>query len=288
MVGGRTVSLVNRNTFPVDFSRNTTSMRYIHVFVLTVAIFANNHLAAQYRQHEVLPDSLSVINRIQDQTVLKRNAIKRVVAFPLFLTAAGVYSMSDNDIINKFSVQEERNEWMPAFRHNADDYLQFAPIAMVYGLNIAGVKGKNNFANRTAILLKTELLVGALTYSLKKITAVPRPDTGQPTSFPSGHTAQAFAAATFMAKEYGDQSIWYSIGAYSVASGVGFMRMMNNRHWVSDLLVGAGIGILSTNLVYLTHQHKWGKRKRKISGIIVAPTYSQKSFGLFFTMPIKG
>ena len=263
-------------------------MRYIYYVFLTItAVFSNDRLAAQYRQHVALADRLSTVNKTQDETFQKRNAIKRLVAVPLFLTAAGLYSMSDNDIINKFSVQEERNEWMPAFRYNADDYLQFAPIAMVYGLNVAGVKGKNNFANRTAILLKTELLVVALTYSLKKITAVPRPDTGQPTSFPSGHTAQAFAAATFMAKEYGDQSIWYSIGAYSVATGVGVMRMMNNRHWVSDVLVGAGIGILSTNLVYLTHQHKWGKQKRKSSGIIVAPTYSQKSFGVFFAMPIK-
>lgn len=264
-------------------------MRYSYfVFVAIVAIFSNVRLAAQYRQHEVLPDSLSIVKRTQGQTVLNRNAIKRVVAVPLFLTAAGLYSMSDNDIINKFSVQEERNEWMPAFRHNADDYLQFSPIVIVYGLNIAGVKGKNDFANRTAILLKTELLVGALTYSLKKATAVPRPDTGQPTSFPSGHTAQAFAVATFMAKEYGDQSIWYSIGAYSVATGVGVMRMMNNRHWVSDVLVGAGIGILSTNLVYLTHQHKWGKQKRRASGMIVAPTYSGRSFGVFLSMSIKG
>lgn len=236
-------------------------MRYIYyVFLTLAAVFSNTQLAAQYRKHEVLPDSFSLVNRTQDQTFLKRNAVKRLVAVPLFLTAAGLYSMSDNDVISKFGVQEERNEWMPAFRHNADDYLQFAPIAMVYGLNIAGVKGRNDFANRTAILLKTELLVGALTYSLKRITAVPRPDTGQPTSFPSGHTAQAFAAATFMAKEYGDQSIWYNIGAYTIATGVGAMRMMNNRHWVSDVLVGAGIGILSTNLVYLTHQHRWGNK----------------------------
>jgi membrane-associated phospholipid phosphatase len=169
-------------------------------------------------------------------------------------------------------VHEERQEWMPKFHHRADDYLQYAPIVAVYGLNALGIKGKNDFGNRTALLVKSELLVGVLTYSLKRITAVPRPDTGQPTSFPSGHTAQAFAAATFMAKEYGNKSIWYSIGAYTVATGIGAMRVMNNRHWVSDVLVGAGIGVFSTNIVYLTHQYKWGNKKRAGQTMIV-PSY---------------
>ncbi|MBA4055894.1 MAG: phospholipid phosphatase, partial [Marivirga sp.] len=192
---------------------------------------------------------------------IKSKGLQKAVAIPLLLIAAGVYSSTDNDLINKLEMQEERNEWAPRFHHRADDYLQYAPIAAVYALNAIGIKGKNDFGNRTALLIKAELLVGVLTYSLKKITAVPRPDTGQPTSFPSGHTAQAFAAATFMAKEYGHKSIWYSIGAYTIATGIGTMRVMNNRHWVSDVLVGAGIGILSTNIVYLTHQYKWGNKK---------------------------
>lgn len=177
--------------------------------------------------------------------------------------------MTDNDIINKYDVQEERNEWMPKYRTHVDDYLQYTPIVAVYGLNALGIKGKNNFGNRTALLVKSELLVGVLTYSLKRITAVPRPDTGQPTSFPSGHTAQAFAAATFMVKEYGHKSIWYSISAYTVAASVGTLRVLNNRHWVSDVLVGAGIGILSTNLVYLTHQYRWGKKGSRGQTLIV-------------------
>jgi membrane-associated phospholipid phosphatase len=203
----------------------------------------------------------------------KSRGFQKAIAVPLLLTAAGLFSLTDNDILNKHDVQEERNEWIPNYHNNTDDYLQYAPIAAVYGLNAFGIKGKNSFGNRTALLIKSELLVGALTYSLKKITAVPRPDTGQPTSFPSGHTAQAFAAATFMAKEYGNKSIWYSIGAYTVATSIAAMRVMNNRHWMSDVLVGAGIGIFSTNIVYLTHQYKWDKKKRAGQTLIV-PSYN--------------
>jgi len=202
---------------------------------------------------------------------LKSVAFRRAVIAPALLMAAGVSTLdADND--DNYEIQEERNRHIPNFRHRADDYLQHAPIVIVYGLNWLGVKGKNDFANRTAILIKFEVMVGMLTFSLKRITAVPRPDTKELTSFPSGHTAQAFAAATFMAKEYGHKSIWYSIGAYTVATGVGAMRVMNNRHWVSDVLVGAGIGILSTNLVYLTHQYRWGK-KNKVGQTTVMPSY---------------
>lgn len=207
---------------------------------------------------------------------LKSKGLHKAVAVPILLTAAGLYSLTDNDLLNKLEVQEERNEWAPGFHHRADDYLQYAPIVAVYGLNALGIKGKNNSVNRTTLLFKSELLVGALTYSLKKATAVPRPDTGQQTSFPSGHTAQAFAAATFMAKEYGHMGIWYSIGAYTIATGIGTMRVMNDRHWISDVLVGAGIGIFSTNLVYLTHQYTWAKKKSSGQTLVV-PSYDGRT-----------
>jgi hypothetical protein len=243
---------------------------------MLVALFLSNcsTLLAQFNQPDKERETLSFQKDLYAKpSFIKSKGFQKAIAVPLLFTAAGLYSLTDNDIINKYDVQEERNEWIPKFHHHADDYLQYAPIAAVYGLNALGVKGKNNSGNRTALLIKSELLVGVLTYSLKRVTAVPRPDSGQPTSFPSGHTAQAFAAATFMAKEYGHKSIWYSIGAYSVATGIGAMRVMNNRHWVSDVLVGAGIGILSTNLVYLTHQYKWGMKK-KFRQTLIIPSYS--------------
>jgi len=197
---------------------------------------------------------------------------QRTLAAPLILTSIGLYSTTDNDFFSREEIKEERDESIPQFHTDVDDYLQFAPIVAVYGLNAMGIKGRTDFANRTVIMIKAEIIMFAITLPLKKLTAVPRPDTGQPNSFPSGHTAQAFAAATFMSKEYGHKSIWYSIGAYSVASSVGIMRIMNNRHWISDVLVGAGIGIFSTNLAYLTHQYKWGK-KRIMKSTLVIPSY---------------
>ncbi len=249
-------------------------MKYLNFSLLIILLLIGNlSVIAQFNNKRNPEKSLSFQSATPIKpSLLKSRSFQKAIAVPLLLTAAGLYSLTDNDLLNKYDLHEERQEWMPKFHHHADDYLQYAPIVAVYGLNALGIKGKNDFGNRTALLIKSELLVGVLTYSLKKITAVPRPDTGQPTSFPSGHTAQAFAAATFMAKEYGHKSIWYSIGAYTVATGIGTMRMMNNRHWVSDVLVGAGIGIFSTNIVYLTHQYKWGKKKSSGQTLIV-PSY---------------
>ncbi len=86
--------------------------------------------------------------------------------------------------------------------------------------------------------------------SLKYSCRVMRPDGSSRNSFPSGHTATAFMTATMLHKEYGHLSPWYSIGGYTVATLTGVTRQLNNRHWMSDIMVGAGIGILATELGY--------------------------------------
>lgn len=211
----------------------------------------------------------------------------RVFLAPAVLGAAGLYSATHNEIFSKYEIEEEWDEADPHFRTHADDYLQYAPIAAVYALNAFGLKGEHDFANRTALLVKSELFMLAMVYPLKKLTAVPRPDTGAPTSFPSGHTAQAFAAATFLHKEFGKKNPLFSVLAYGTAAAVGTLRVMNGRHWASDVLVGAGIGILSTNLAYMTHQNQWGKKHKHLAGVTATPTYGQKSFGLYLSMPVR-
>ena len=151
------------------------------------------------------------------------------------------------------------NDWVRNNFHyqgSLDDYLRYAPLATVYGLNAVGIKGKNNFGNLTAISLKSFILNDLIVYSLKKAVNEERPSGGTH-SFPSGHTSVVFAFAQVMHHEYGEQSIWYSVGAYSCAATVGLMRIAKGAHWASDVLAGAGIGMLSTELVYLTHQYKW-------------------------------
>lgn len=252
-----------------------TRMKSLLLLLLAgLLLLSTADVSAQFNpQRRMVQNSFSFKDVVGKRSFVRSREFQNAVVVPAFLVSAGVIVFTDNDVFDRFQIEEERNEWIPRFRHHADDYLQYSPIAAVYLLDALGAKSKNDLANRTAMLLKAELMVGVSVYTLKRITSVPRPDTGQKTSFPSGHTAQAFAAATFMAKEYGGRSVWYSVGAYSLATGIGVMRVMNNRHWASDVLVGAGIGILSTNLVYLTHQYKWGKNHRRNHETVVVPDF---------------
>lgn len=168
------------------------------------------------------------------------------------------------------------------YRGHFDDYAQYAPLATVYALNALGIKGKNNFGNRTALAIKSILLNEFIVTNLKTWTHVQRPN-GDAHSFPSGHTSFAFAMARFMDKEYGEISPWFSIGAYSCATTVGIMRVAKNAHWISDVVAGAGIGMLSTELVYLTHQYKWDNKHLKQWDIFPFQMGNRKGVTLVYT-----
>ncbi|MCH2214341.1 MAG: phosphatase PAP2 family protein [Flavobacteriales bacterium] len=195
---------------------------------------------------------------------------------PAALFVAGGIAFTDNDFWSDDAWADGRNRYFSDFRVRVDDYLAFAPVATVYGLQLAGIKGKHTLYDQTAILLKAELIAFTVVGSLKGITMRERPDMANNQSFPSGHTAQAFIGATFLHREYGHLSPWYSIGGYTAATAVGAMRIMNNKHYLSDVLFGAGIGILVTNLSYLTHGYKRTKRRQ---GLTVLPTYNQGTLG---------
>ena len=214
-------------------------------------------------QHEMQAQS-------PDTSMRRKNMLAKTFVAPVTLIGLGLYTKQSGSLMNRFAVRDWRNEHYPNFKHNADDHIQFIPIWVVYGLAFAKVKPKNDFVNRTILLVKSELLMNVMVWSLKYSTGVFRPDETNYHAFPSGHTAQAFVAATFMHKELGHKSIWYSIGAYSMATSVGVFRVLNNKHWISDVLAGAGFGILSTNIAYATHRYKWGKKP----GLVMLPTYS--------------
>ncbi|GEP97738.1 phosphatase PAP2 family protein [Chitinophaga cymbidii] len=163
----------------------------------------------------------------------------------------------------KNEIVEERNEMVPHFRTRLDDYLQFSPLVLTYGFEALGMKPKTDIMNRSVILLKSEMLMLASTSLLKSTSHILRPDGSAYTSFPSGHTAQAFAAATLLAEEYGHLYKWVPYVSYGLASTVGALRMANNKHYLSDVVLAAGIGILSTKVAYWTHQYHWNKRKNK-------------------------
>lgn len=62
----------------------------------------------------------------------------------------------------------------------------------------------------------------------------------------SGHTATAFAFATALSQEI--KNPWATVGLYTLATGTAWSRVYENQHWVSDVLVGAAVGVASAKL----------------------------------------
>lgn len=207
--------------------------------------------------------SVDLTDTLQNNTISPNLFKIKKLHDPVFLLIAGI-SLNGNGCESlKNEIVEERNEHWQNFRTHIDDYVQYSPVVIAYGLDVLGVKSKTDILNRTAILLKGEGIMIATTHVLKKATHIQRPDRSNYASFPSGHTAQAFAAATFLSEEYQHRLKWMPYISYGIAASVGALRMANNKHFISDVLAGAGIGILSVKLSYWTHQYKWHRQAVK-------------------------
>lgn len=167
-------------------------------------------------------------------------------------------------------------------RTKVDDYTQFAPIVAVYGLNICGVRGRHNFRDLTVMMATASLMGGTVLYGLKYGLGVTRPDGSARNSFPSGHTTIAFMGAEFLRQEYKDVSPWYGVAGYVVAGATGAMRIYNNRHWLSDVVAGAAIGILSAKAAYWIYpsMRRWLFPNSRNTRALVLPYYDGRSFGV--------
>jgi len=165
-------------------------------------------------------------------------------------------------------------------KRKVDDIAQYLPAAAFMGLDLIGIKAKNSFGNRLIYGTAAYLLMGVTVNMMKNSITVHRPDMSASNSFPSGHTATAFVGAELLWQEYKDQSIWYGISGYALAAGTGFFRMYNNRHWFSDIVMGAGIGIASVKLTYLLFPLIQQKIRMKTKNICFTPVYNGVQKGL--------
>ena len=191
----------------------------------------------------------------------------------------------------KRDVRKINNDINSGFHNRADDYIQYAPLVLTWGLKAAGYEGRSKWGRLLASNALSAAIMAGLVNGIKYTASEERPDGSTSNSFPSGHTATAFMAATILHKEYGlTRSLWYSVGGYAVATGIGAFRVMNNRHWVSDVLTGAGIGILSTELGYalsdLIFKDKYTLRREMedLNDVSEHPSFFSLQAGMGFVM----
>lgn len=194
----------------------------------------------------VLPLSAGV----NDSLAVKSDFKAGELIMPLTLIGAGTLGFVEPLKNARFEVRDYLNEWRGDHRVTADDYLQYVPLGAVYGLSILGADAKHGYVDRTLELATSYVALGLMVNAIKYTVREPRPDGSAHNSFPSGHTATTFMGAELVRIEYGDDSPWYSVGAYTIAAAVGVLRVYNERHWFTDVFAGAGIGILSARIGY--------------------------------------
>lgn len=166
---------------------------------------------------------------------------------PTTLIFAGIFL--NNSPIEIAWQREIRDEVGNDFHTPIDDYIQYVPFAATYAADLAGLSSKNHWFDQTKNMLFSTLATSVIIHSLKRIIGKRRPY-GGPHSFPSGHTSTAFTGATILYREFKESSPLLAYSGFLFSTATGSLRVVNNRHWVSDVLAGAGISILVVNTIY--------------------------------------
>ncbi len=224
----------------------------MRVGLLTALSILSLNVAAQ---KSVIADSMLTTEPIVEKTdknrlshyidTLSQRKWYRVTYVGVPLVVEGLIVKNHNDKFRKM-----RNDYMPYFHRTLDNYTQYAPAAVMLGMKSLGVESRSSWGRMLVSDAFSVAVMASVVNVLKYTTREMRPDGSGNNSFPSGHTATAFMTATMLNKEYGDRYPWIGFGGYAVASATGLMRMANNKHWLGDVLTGAGIGIISTELGY--------------------------------------
>ncbi len=165
--------------------------------------------------------------------------------------------------------------------YTLDNCLQVVPVATALALDVAGVKARHAFWDRTAMMGLSTLLTVGVSKGLKCAVSERRPDHTDMNAFPSGHSALAFMGAEILFQEYRDLSPWLWIGGYSVATATAVLRVHHKRHYVHDVIAGAAIGIGCTKLVYWLYPKLVGSAGRggRTVSLVASPWVATRAAG---------
>lgn len=244
-----------------------------------VPFFCVNCLKAQNNVDSLYSSERSMLR--YSKNTIDSAANIRIVNFiaPAVFISYGILALNNGTLrqLNS-STSAEIQEDHPFFKTHIDNYSQFLPAATVFILQLSGIKGRNTTLRQAAVYATSIAISTAFVTPLKRWTHELRPDGSDYQSFPSGHTATAFASAEFLRIEYGRTSLWISVSGYAVAVATAAYRMYNNKHWFGDVVAGAGFGILSTDLAYWLNDNIFWRKKNASLGIF--PVYQDNIFGI--------
>jgi len=226
----------------------------------------------------LLPMGASVFSQVQDS--LRTKLLIHRSILPIGFIGAGI--IANHGQFEQNLAADLRNKVGHDFNLRIDDYLQYAPVVELYMADILGVKSRHHWFDQTKYLLISNLLSSSITHGLKRLTVKSRPN-GSPYSFPSGHTTFAFTNAAVLCNEFYQTSPVLAYSGFAFAAATGTFRMLNNKHWISDVLAGAGIGILVTELIYYFEPFKAFNPFKKSKTVSFIPKFSDHDYGFYFS-----
>jgi membrane-associated phospholipid phosphatase len=143
--------------------------------------------------------------------------------------------------------------------HAIDLFLKWLPILVCLAIHS---KENRSYKRKIGILIMSQVLMNCMVEPLKKITKRKRPGLfSKHNSFPSRHTAVSFMGAEIMHEETKKEFPFVSLTGYTIASTTGVLRIYNKKHWFSDVLAGAVIGIYSAKLAFFLHKKVFDNQK---------------------------
>ena len=211
----------------------------------------------------------------QQDSVLQQSDKAKYYIAPTVFIGSGLFV---NYTKSKYSKQNLQQNIQRNYSANTeiDNYLPYIPIAQMYAGKMMGIKSRSSYFNQTKNLFFSQLFTSLITHGLKRATNLERPN-GAQYAFPSGHTSSAFSSASVLFYEYKNTNIAYASSGFLFSGTTGTLRVLKNKHWVSDVLVGAGIAILVTHLVYhfepLKNWNPLEKRKERKKNRKFVPVY---------------
>jgi membrane-associated phospholipid phosphatase len=212
-------------------------------------------------------------------TPIRKNIFKQSI-LPVSLIAGSI--LISHSRFEKSFQRDARNLVGNNFSTNADDYLKYVTVVELYAADAFRIKAKNHWFDQTKNLTIATVITTAITSILKNNINKTRPNgRSDRQSFPSGHTSFAFTNATVLYEEFEQTSPLLAYSGFVVAGTTGGLRIANNAHWLGDVMVSAGIGILVTKVIYYFDPIvKWNPFK-KTKNVTLVPQFDDKYYGFY-------
>lgn len=239
-------------------------MKYYMTFAWTIALiflFNLNGIAQDSLLEAYHKDNIGEVKSAQRTNYLKPSSIVIPGAFILYGSlkpiVGGIKNLDENIFLHVKRIY-------PDFHTNADNYLMWAPSASIYLMDALKVKTHHSFREHLIIDAGSIIVTGGIGYLMRKISSNIKVYNLNDSQFPSGHTSNVFRGAEIFHQELKGSHEVLSYSGYLVAVSVGALRIYNKDHLLTEVIAGAGLGILSTKISYLVfNKIKYQSKKRK-------------------------